>query len=164
MSATADEKLEAANWDLEPLVENRGPEAVEQMLAEARDRAEAFAGTYRGRVTELDSAELAEAMRELGAIHDLAGRAGSYAMLSFSLDTMDPERGARIQKARSWARRSRPSSSSSTSSGTRCRTSAPTSCSPTPSSGSPPTTSATSAATARTSSPSPRSACSRRRT
>ncbi len=99
MSATADEKLEAANWDLEPLVENRGPEAVEQMLAEARDRAEAFAGTYRGRVTEIDSSELAEAMRELGAIHDLAGRAGSYAMLGFSLDTMDPERGARIQKA-----------------------------------------------------------------
>src|SRR4029453_16916632 len=64
-----------------------------------RDRAEAFAGTYRGRVAELDSAELAEAMRELGAIHDLAGRAGSYAMLSFSLDTTDPERGARIQKA-----------------------------------------------------------------
>jgi oligoendopeptidase F len=99
VSATADEKLEAASWDLEPLLENRGPEAVEQMLGEARDRAEAFAGTYRGRVTELDSAELAEAMRELAAIHDLGGRAGSYAMLSFSLDTMDPERGARIQKA-----------------------------------------------------------------
>ena len=99
VSATADEKLEAASWDLEPLVENRGPEAVEQMLAEARDRAEAFAGTYRGRVAELDSDELAEAMRELAAIHDLGGRAGSYAMLSFSLDTMDPERGARIQKA-----------------------------------------------------------------
>ena len=99
MSATADQKLEAASWDLEPLLENRGPEAVEQMLGEARDRAEAFAGTHRGRVTELDSAELAEAMRELAAIHDLGGRAGSYAMLSFSLDTMDPERGARIQKA-----------------------------------------------------------------
>jgi oligoendopeptidase F len=99
VSATADQKLEAASWDLEPLLENRGPEAVEQMLGEARDRAEAFAGTYRGRVTELDSAELAEAMRELAAIHDLGGRAGSYAMLSFSLDTMDPERGARIQKA-----------------------------------------------------------------
>jgi len=100
VSATADEKLEAANWDLEPLVENRGPEAVEAMLTEARERAEAFAEHYKGRVGELDRAELAEAMRELGAIHDLAGRAGSYAMLSFSLDTADPERGARMQKAR----------------------------------------------------------------
>jgi oligoendopeptidase F len=100
VSATVDEKLEAANWDLEPLVEGRGPDAVVELLTEARDRAEGFAGTYRGRVTELDSAELAEAMNDLAAIHDLAGRAGSYAMLSFSLDTADPERGARLQKAR----------------------------------------------------------------
>ena len=39
-------------------------------------------------------------MHELGAISDLAGRAGSYAMLCFSLDTADPERGALIQRAR----------------------------------------------------------------
>ena len=65
MSATVDEKLEAANWDLEPLVDGEGSDAVEKLLSEARDRAERFAGSYRGRVTELDSAELAEAMREL---------------------------------------------------------------------------------------------------
>jgi oligoendopeptidase F len=100
VEATVDAKREAANWDLEPLVEQRGPEAVESMLSEARERAEAFAGTHRGRVAELGSDELAEAMSELGAIHDLAGRAGSYAMLGFSLDTADPERGARMQKAR----------------------------------------------------------------
>jgi oligoendopeptidase F len=100
VSATVDEQLEAANWDLEPLVENRGPEAVEAMLTEARERAEAFAGSYKGRVDHLDAAELAEAMQELGAIHDLGGRAGSYAVLSYSLDTADPERGARMQKAR----------------------------------------------------------------
>ena len=82
------------------------------------------------------------------AIHDLAGRAGSYAMLSFSLDTDRPgARRAHPEGAASWARRSRPSSSSSTSSGTRCRTSGRTSCLPTRSSGSPRTTCATSAAT-----------------
>jgi oligoendopeptidase F len=100
VGATVDEQLEAANWDLEPLVDGRGPEAVEELLNEARDRAQAFAETYKGRVAELDPAGLAEAMRELAELHDLAGRAGSYAMLSFSLDTTDPERGARIQKAR----------------------------------------------------------------
>jgi oligoendopeptidase F len=103
VSATVDEKLEAANWDLEPLVENRGPEGVEAMLAEARERAEAFGARFKGRVGELDTAELTEAMEELGAIHDLAGRAGSYAMLSFSLDTADPERGALMQRARELA-------------------------------------------------------------
>ena len=63
VSATADEQLEAASWDLEPLVERRGPEAVEEMLTEARERAEAFSERYRGRVAELDEAELVEAMR-----------------------------------------------------------------------------------------------------
>jgi oligoendopeptidase F len=100
VSATVDEKLEAANWDLGPLVDGRGPDAVEELLVEARERAERFAEAYRGRVTGLESAELARAMRELAEIHELGGRAGSYAMLSFSLDTADPERGARIQKAR----------------------------------------------------------------
>ena len=38
-------------------------------------------------------------MRELAAISDLAGRAGSYAMLGFSLDTADPERGALLQRS-----------------------------------------------------------------
>ena len=45
-----DEQLEAASWNLEPLVEGGGPEAVETMLNEARTRAEAFAERYRGRV------------------------------------------------------------------------------------------------------------------
>jgi oligoendopeptidase F len=99
VSTTTDETLDAANWDLEPLVEGRGPEAVEAMLTESRDRAEAFAGRYKGRVAELDATELSRAMQELGAVHDLAGRAGSYAVLSFSIDTADPERGARMQRA-----------------------------------------------------------------
>jgi oligoendopeptidase F len=100
VSTTADEKLAAANWDLEPLVDGRGPDAVEPMLGEARERSEAFAARHRGRVVELDADGLAEAMHELGAIQELAGRAGSYAVLAYSLDTSDPERGARLQKAR----------------------------------------------------------------
>jgi hypothetical protein len=36
VSATVDEQLEAASWDLEPLVERRGPEAVEELLTDAR--------------------------------------------------------------------------------------------------------------------------------
>ena len=70
------------------------------MLTEARDRAEAFAQRHKGSVAALGAEGLADAMHELGAIHDLAGRAGSYAVLSFSLDTADPERGALMQRAR----------------------------------------------------------------
>ena len=99
MSATADPALQGAAWDLEPLVDARGPAGVEELLLEARDRSATFAERHRGRVGELDAAGLAEAMRELAAIHELAGRAGSYAMLWFTLDTTDPPRGALIQKA-----------------------------------------------------------------
>jgi oligoendopeptidase F len=95
-----DATLEAAAWDLEPLVGGRGADGVVEMLTEARDRAEAFAQRHRGNVGELGAGGLAEAMHELAAIHDLSGRAGSYAVLSFSLDTTDPERGALMQRAR----------------------------------------------------------------
>jgi oligoendopeptidase F len=98
--STVDAALDTASWDLEPLVERRGPAGVEELLGQARERSVAFAERYRGRVDELDGEELAEAMRELGAISDLGGRAGSYVVLSFSLDTADPERGALMQRGR----------------------------------------------------------------
>src|SRR5215204_1954402 len=37
-------------------------------------------------------------MRELGELQELAGRAGSYAVLNFSIDTADPARGALLQR------------------------------------------------------------------
>jgi oligoendopeptidase F len=95
-----DPSAEAAAWDLEPLVHGRGPAGVEELLAQARERAQAFAERHRGRVSELDPPALAAAMAELGELSDLAGRAGSYAVLSFSLDTADPARGALLQRAR----------------------------------------------------------------
>jgi oligoendopeptidase F len=100
MSTIADPALDAAAWDLEPLVDGRGAGGVEALLTEARDRAAAFAQSYKGRLGELDAAALADAMRELAEIHDMGGRAGSYAMLDFTLDTADPARGALVQKAR----------------------------------------------------------------
>ena len=90
-----DTALESAAWNLEPLLDGRG---VDDLVDEAARRAEEFASEHRGRLGELDAAALAAAMHALEAIWDLAGRAGSYAMLSFSLDTEDPERGALMQR------------------------------------------------------------------
>ena len=100
MSVAQDDALEAAAWDLEPLVGGRGAVGVDELLGEARELAEAFAERHRGRVADLDGDGLAGAMRELAAIADLAGRAGSYAALRFALDTADPARGALLQRAR----------------------------------------------------------------
>jgi oligoendopeptidase F len=37
-------------------------------------------------------------MKELGELQEIAGRAGSFAMLNFSIDTADPARGALLQR------------------------------------------------------------------
>lgn len=94
-----DEALEAARWDLQPLVDGQGPDGVVVLLEQAQELAEAFAERHRGRVAELDAAGLAAAMRELEEISDRVGRAGSYAALDFSVDTQDPARGALMQQA-----------------------------------------------------------------
>ena len=95
--APRDEALEAARWDLEPLLEDG---TTDSLLDEAAERSKAFAQRYRGTLAELDVGGLAEAMRELEAISERAGRAGSYASLWFSLDTEDAERGALMQRVR----------------------------------------------------------------
>jgi oligoendopeptidase F len=103
MAATAaestDPELQATAWDLEPLVEGDGPDGVERRLSAALQRAQAFAERYAGKLEQLDSARLREAMEELAAIHELAGRAGAYAALRFSTDTADPANGALLQLA-----------------------------------------------------------------
>src|SRR5436305_6881044 len=97
-TALEDPALLETAWDLDPLVDARGAEGALSLLDDAEERAVAFAERYAGRVAELDGAELVEAMRELEAIEDAAGRAGSYASLRFSTDTSDPERGALLQR------------------------------------------------------------------
>jgi oligoendopeptidase F len=94
----SDPELEGAAWDLQPLVDGEGPEGVGRRLEDAVARARAFAERYAGALDRLDSAGLAQAMAELAEIKDLVGRAGSYAMLSFSTDTADPARGALLQR------------------------------------------------------------------
>ncbi|HLH64854.1 MAG TPA: M3 family oligoendopeptidase [Solirubrobacteraceae bacterium] len=90
----ADPELLDAAWDLDPLVHGEGADGARRLLSEALERAEAFAAAHAGRVAQLDAAGLEAAMRELEAIHDLVGRAASFASLRFATDTADPERGA----------------------------------------------------------------------
>ena len=97
-----DPALDAVAWNLDPLLDGAGEAdahaAVDRLLDEALSRAQSFSSAHAGRVGELDSTGLAEAMHALEAIHDSVGRAGSYAMLRFSTDTAEPERGALLQR------------------------------------------------------------------
>jgi oligoendopeptidase F len=102
MSTTAehlnDPELLQAAWDLSPLVDGDEVNGVDKLLSEALERSGKFAERYAGKIAELDSAGLREAMQELAAISEHAGKAGSYAALQFSTDTADPVRGAQLQK------------------------------------------------------------------
>ena len=49
-----DLELQRTAWDLEPLVDGDGPDGVERRLADALERAQAFAGRYAGKLGELD--------------------------------------------------------------------------------------------------------------
>jgi len=90
--------VEQVEWDLAPLVDGDADAGAVRLLDDAADRAAAFADAYAGKVAELDADGLRDAMRELGTIAELAGRAGTYAMLRFAVDTADPERGALLQR------------------------------------------------------------------
>jgi len=101
MSTT--ESLDTIRWNLADLLPDgeraaQPPELVDALLDEALARSRAFAERHRGALATIDGAGLAEAMSELAAIYDLAGRAGSYAQLDFSTDTADPRRGALLAR------------------------------------------------------------------
>ncbi len=76
----------------------QGQDGARAQLAEALTRSQAFAARYAGKLGELDSVGLKQAMRELGEIQELVGRAGTYAGLRFSVDTADPAAGALMQE------------------------------------------------------------------
>jgi oligoendopeptidase F len=93
-----DPELEQTAWDLDPLVAGGGDDGARAQLAEALERSQAFASRYAGKLEELDSTALEQAMRELATIQELVGRAGTYAALRFSVNTSDPVRGALLQE------------------------------------------------------------------
>jgi oligoendopeptidase F len=92
-----DPELQEAAWDLEPLVEGEGQEGVERRLSDALGRASSFAERHAGKLGELSSMQLRDAMGELASIYELVARAGYYASLRFSTDTADPANGALLQ-------------------------------------------------------------------
>jgi len=97
MTATDDLTAAGVAWDLEPLLPAPSDEGIDALLDAAGELASQLEAT-RGRVAALDGPGLAEFMRNLAEVHDLVGRAASYAGLDFATNTTDPVRGARMQR------------------------------------------------------------------
>jgi oligoendopeptidase F len=85
-------------WDLSIFYSDIDDPAFERDMKALDTRVETFASTYRGRVAQLDSEEMMDAMVELEAIYDQRGRIGSFSSLLFSTDTNNPQYGALVQK------------------------------------------------------------------
>jgi len=91
---TADLTAADVAWDLDTLLEAT---SVDELL----DRSDVLAdelSNLRGSIGELDAAALADAMRRTADLQEMQGRAGYYAMLRFSEDALDSERGALMMK------------------------------------------------------------------
>jgi len=91
-----DADLTAADiaWDLETLIEGTDVDA----LLDRSDRLTDELEQLRGKVATLDAAGLADAMTKMAELQEVQGRVGYYAMLRFSENTSDPERGALMMK------------------------------------------------------------------
>jgi oligoendopeptidase F len=85
------------SWDLSDLYAGPDDPRIEADLDRARAGADAFAKRYRGRLAELDAAQLCGAVDELEALSEHAARAGAYAGLLFAANTSLPRNGALMQ-------------------------------------------------------------------
>src|SRR3712207_8729750 len=85
----ADPEVEEVAWDLAPLLDGAGEDAVDAMLAEAQRRADAFAEAHAGRVAELDGPGLDAAMNELAELQELDRKStrlnSSHANISYAV-------------------------------------------------------------------------------
>jgi oligoendopeptidase F len=97
----SDPDLTAADvaWNIEPLLDDESGATVhvDALLNSADAIAEELA-TYRGRIAELDAAELAGFYTRMAELHDVIGRVGSYAGLKFAVDSDDPANGALLAR------------------------------------------------------------------
>lgn len=91
-----DSDLTAAevSWDLDPLLE---ASSIDELLDEAEGVVSVIED-FRGRLAQLDVAELADLMGHFAGLEELLGRVGSYVGLRLAENTLDEERGALAAK------------------------------------------------------------------
>jgi oligoendopeptidase F len=89
---------EAVVWDLSCLYQSIDDPAIETDMAAIRERAEAWAAQYRGRVARMSAAQMHDALRDFESIKDSVGRLASFAQLTYATDTNNAQYGVLLQK------------------------------------------------------------------
>jgi oligoendopeptidase F len=89
----SDPDLEAAVWNLEPIVDNQGEDGARQLLEQARSRADAFAAEFAGSIAQLEVDALVSAVSEWTEVRELLWRANGYGRMRGYVDSSDPIAG-----------------------------------------------------------------------
>src|SRR5712691_3143279 len=98
--ATKTTGAEQVRWDLSDLFRSPTDHAIEETLAEALKRAQAFEARYKGRVVALPPKDFAAMMRELEEDEELAAKPEVYAYLLHSQNTDDHAAGRLLARVR----------------------------------------------------------------
>jgi oligoendopeptidase F len=98
--ATKTTGAENVRWDLTDLFKSPTDPAIEETLADALKRAQAFEVRYKGKVASLPPKDFAAMMRELEEDEELATRPEVYAYLLHSQNTEDNAAGRLLARVR----------------------------------------------------------------
>jgi oligoendopeptidase F len=98
--ATTVTGAEGVEWNLDDLYEGPDDSRLASDLDEAHVAAVAFRERYRGRLGELEAADLNDAVAELERIESASTRVETYARLRQAADSSDQARGALVQRVR----------------------------------------------------------------
>lgn len=88
-------------WDLTDFYDGINDPGIDEDISKAMEKAEALDDKYRGTIGsgDLTPSELSNALEKYEGIYELAGKMASYAMLYYSQNTQEAERGALFAKA-----------------------------------------------------------------
>ncbi|MBN2733213.1 MAG: M3 family oligoendopeptidase [Balneolaceae bacterium] len=90
---------EEVQWNLSDLYDGVNDNQLKADKKRVREKANAFADKYKGRIADLDAEQLAEAFNKYEDILDLIGKIGSFSHLLWSTDTNNPAFGKLMQEA-----------------------------------------------------------------
>jgi oligoendopeptidase F len=99
LSDTVKSETEIA-WNLDDLYLSVSDPQIDVDLARAEQMADAFAGSYRGKLAQTAPADLLHALRLLEEISTIAYKPAGYASLAFAAQTQDPQRQALVVRTR----------------------------------------------------------------
>ncbi len=101
MPETKSSSADGIEWDLTDFYEDHSDPQIEKDIEKALNKADEFGKEYRGKIEggDISPRGLKEAMESYEDILETIHKVSSFAMLYYSLDTQDPDRGALLQKS-----------------------------------------------------------------